>query len=558
MTAAKRRPGLQRSAAARIGRRQNGAVLEDDKGASSGSTEANTDAGILGAIAAKVEAPAAPGEQVINVPVAELAPHPANIRTAVGDITELTASISESGVQQPLIVVTANAFRTANSDLGQQIPQGAGWVVIAGHRRHAAAAAAEVSSVPALVRDHLAGDADSVVSMVLENVLRAGLTPMEESRAFGRLRDAGWSERQISRLTGISPGQVHKRLQLLKLPTELAAALDGGPAIEDPDAAAENDRKPRLTPSRALELLKLPKGDLVAAWNEVTEWRDVQSVVQHRQAAAKAAKEEKALLADLRDRGFDVQSRDALARSLNLPSWQLDRHELENGDGDELPDPRSSVAVIDQGGASVKARFFPRSLSLDDDDADSRKGQEDTPADRDSESRIEAALEQQRQLKEAQDAAAAGRRDACRRLLTTPGVLTPDLASEILVDAVLTDEPFDPYAASEQAMAWCGIEGDSAPAMEDVDEWMLKTAAVGGLAARRAAVAVFLVDIEQAMNRYGASSRGWDKREIRHVRRLVRHAGYVTTDYDNDRIAAGESASAGSTFDDDDQNGHAS
>jgi ParB-like chromosome segregation protein Spo0J len=52
-----------------------------------------------------------PLHQVQHVPVAEVAPHPDNVRAKVGKVDELAASIAEQGVLQPLVVVSIQAFR---------------------------------------------------------------------------------------------------------------------------------------------------------------------------------------------------------------------------------------------------------------------------------------------------------------------------------------------------------------------------------------------------------------------------------------------------------------
>ena len=65
------------------------------------------------------------------LPTDSLVPHAHNVRRSVGDVAELAASIKSSGVHEPLIVQPNG------------VPDR--WVILAGHRRHAAAQIAIVS-----------------------------------------------------------------------------------------------------------------------------------------------------------------------------------------------------------------------------------------------------------------------------------------------------------------------------------------------------------------------------------------------------------------------------
>jgi ParB-like nuclease domain len=68
-----------------------------------------------------------------------LAPHPANPREDLGDLTELQAPIAEVGVLQPAVVVTVAAHLAAG---WPPAAEDATHVVLAGHRRRAARSAA--------------------------------------------------------------------------------------------------------------------------------------------------------------------------------------------------------------------------------------------------------------------------------------------------------------------------------------------------------------------------------------------------------------------------------
>jgi ParB family chromosome partitioning protein len=176
---------------------------------------------------AEVPAPAAdaggigPGPMIAaEVELTRMAPHPANPRTTLGDLTELQASIAQVGILEPLVVVTVAAHTAAGWPAPGQAD--ATHVMLAGHRRHQAAIDGGQAYGPAVVRDDLAGD-KALIVMLTENGgegIRKGLEPLAEARAMHQLVARGWSQRQIATELGCAQGQVSKRLALLKLPPQ--------------------------------------------------------------------------------------------------------------------------------------------------------------------------------------------------------------------------------------------------------------------------------------------------------------------------------------------------
>jgi ParB/RepB/Spo0J family partition protein len=177
---------------------------------------------------------AQPGPAVTGVPavlpLAALASHPRNPREGLGDLAEITASIAQHGVYEPLVVVTAAAYTAAADHDGDTArPDGGSWthVIVMGHRRAAAARAAGLGQVPVVVRDDLAG-APALAAMIAENMHRAGLEPLGEAGAMGELARLGWSQRAIAAEVGCSQAHVSKRLTLLDLPATARAAVAAG------------------------------------------------------------------------------------------------------------------------------------------------------------------------------------------------------------------------------------------------------------------------------------------------------------------------------------------
>src|SRR5581483_3439730 len=81
----------------------------------------------------------------IEVPLDErLADNPLNARHSLGELGGLEASIRARGILQPLIVARAEAFRLAHPDV--PVDKQAEWVLLAGHRRRAAAYRAGIAT----------------------------------------------------------------------------------------------------------------------------------------------------------------------------------------------------------------------------------------------------------------------------------------------------------------------------------------------------------------------------------------------------------------------------
>ena len=133
-----------------------------------------------------------------TTPVNDLRPNPLNPRGElhVAGLDELADSIRAQGVLQPLLVTP-------------------GGVVVAGHRRLAAARLAGLSEVPVVVRDLDAVQQQEI--MLVENLQRQDLSAVEEARAYRRLLDDGHTTAQLARRVGVPAARINARLVLLKL-----------------------------------------------------------------------------------------------------------------------------------------------------------------------------------------------------------------------------------------------------------------------------------------------------------------------------------------------------
>ena len=151
--------------------------------------------------------------EFLQVAVDEITPNPDQTRRRFDDsaLTELTVSIREVGVLQPIVVTKTES----------------GFVLIAGERRWRAARSAGLDTIPAVIRG-AQGDS-TLVEALVENVQREDLTPLEEAHAYRHLlEDYGMNQEQVADRVGKSRPAVSNTLRLLQLPGPVQLMVDGG------------------------------------------------------------------------------------------------------------------------------------------------------------------------------------------------------------------------------------------------------------------------------------------------------------------------------------------
>lgn len=131
-------------------------------------------------------------------------------------IAELTASIAEHGVLQPIVVTVS----------------GKGYRIVAGERRFRAATSAGLEKIPAIVRT--LSDQHRLELSLIENIQRRDLSPIETAVAYAKLRDQfNLTLDEIGdRVGSKSVSAVSNTLRLLKLPKEAQQALLTGSVTE--------------------------------------------------------------------------------------------------------------------------------------------------------------------------------------------------------------------------------------------------------------------------------------------------------------------------------------
>ena len=127
-------------------------------------------------------------------------------------LAELTDSVRARGVLQPILVCRN---------------PGGGYIVIAGHRRFAAARRAGLAVIPA--RLVVAETRELLELALIENLQRESLNPIEEAQAFQELmNNMDYTQEEVAKAVGKGRSTIANALRLLALPEPVRDALIEG------------------------------------------------------------------------------------------------------------------------------------------------------------------------------------------------------------------------------------------------------------------------------------------------------------------------------------------
>lgn len=173
-------------------------------------------------------------------------------------IKELSASITEFGVIQPIVVRKKGSY----------------YELVAGERRLRASRMADIETIPAVVRK--LSDEESLAFSLVENLQREDLNPIEEGKVYLKLvRDLKLTQKEVAEKLGKSPLFITDMVKLLRLPGEVKEKLVEG----------------KITKGHGLSLLRLKdKKQQVEILHEVIKHE--LSVRQTEQLVSAAAKSE--------------------------------------------------------------------------------------------------------------------------------------------------------------------------------------------------------------------------------------------------------------------------
>ena len=140
------------------------------------------------------------------IPINQIEPNPEQPRVEIGDLTELTASISEKGVLEPLLV--------------KPVRETGNWMIIAGERRWRAANLAGLTEVPCIELDI---DEKSIAEIALiENLQRKDLTIWEEADGLAALaKSYNYTHEEIAKKISKSRTTVTESMSIAGIPSNI-------------------------------------------------------------------------------------------------------------------------------------------------------------------------------------------------------------------------------------------------------------------------------------------------------------------------------------------------
>jgi len=136
----------------------------------------------------------------------QIRPNPDQPRKAIGDLRDLTDSVREKGVLEPLLV--------------RFVPREDCYYIISGERRYHAARAAGLREIPCI--EKTADDAETLEIGLIENIQRKDLTPFEEADGLHRLATQfEYTHEDVARKIGRARSSVTETLSLRNIPDML-------------------------------------------------------------------------------------------------------------------------------------------------------------------------------------------------------------------------------------------------------------------------------------------------------------------------------------------------
>jgi len=209
----------------------------------------------------------APRNAEVLVPIEKIVANPNQPRRQFlqEDLDDLTASIKEKGVLQPLIVR----------------PKAGGiYEIVAGERRWRASQAAQLHEVPVLIREY--SDLEMMEVAIIENIQRSDLNAMEEAQSYKQLMEKfGHTQEKMAEALGKSRSHIANLVRLLHLPADVQVL------VQERKLSAGHARA-LITSDNASDLArKIVKGGLSVRATEALVKKDAAGI---RTAPAKKAK----------------------------------------------------------------------------------------------------------------------------------------------------------------------------------------------------------------------------------------------------------------------------
>lgn len=233
-----------------------------------------------------------------TVPLSALKASRFNPRRDFSDtqLDELTASIRERGLVQPLVV--------------RPLAGGDRFEIVAGERRWRAAQRANLHEVPVVIRT--LSDQEATEIAIIENVQREDLNAIEEGEGYHALMQGhGYTQEDLAKVIGKSRSHLANTLRLLKLPKSVQDLV----------------RQGGLSAGHARALIGHPDAAAIAA-RIVKEGLTVRQVEALAQEESEKPKRKKAAGKDANTRAAESELHDALGLKVEIKSGRGERGEL--------------------------------------------------------------------------------------------------------------------------------------------------------------------------------------------------------------------------------------
>ena len=158
-----------------------------------------------------------PNEIVQNIKLIEIEPNTNQPRRNFEEesLQELASSIKRYGVIQPIIVTPKDGY----------------YQIVAGERRWRASKIAEMTEIPAIVRED--DERRNKEISLIENIQREDLNIVEIAKAIKELMEIdGYSQSDVAKITGKSISSISNITRLLKLPEQILDYILQGKLVE--------------------------------------------------------------------------------------------------------------------------------------------------------------------------------------------------------------------------------------------------------------------------------------------------------------------------------------
>ena len=194
---------------------------------------------------------------VRKIPLSQIGANPDQPRKTFSnaELAELTASIRERGVIQPILLRTVS---------GQPYM----YEIVAGERRFRASKMAGLTEIPAIIKT--ISNENAMEIALIENVQRENLNPIEEANGYKNLmQKCGYELADVVRLIGKSESYIRNAIRLTELPASVQKMIKNGDisashartivVADDPEKLAHEIKAKNLSVEQTVALVRKTK-----------------------------------------------------------------------------------------------------------------------------------------------------------------------------------------------------------------------------------------------------------------------------------------------------------